>query len=552
MKKCKHTSLTRCVFGLILAAFLCCSFQDPKQLDQEIANALKTKDFAGASRLSIKAGEAYAEAGKITIAEKCYKNAIDYATKSGDKSLLAYSYEANGDFFLPNLAYASKIKNYQTAESLYRKANDYQGLTSVLKKLTKYSFEQKNETTALKYGKLLLDSVQRFTVSEFEKLNLAKALLTITMKTKNVSEVKKYLQTLQTIDKEAVLSTNYNPDTDFDEEILKKEYAKALQKTTPEIQNLIKNQEQIIDKPKPNNGGNNLSELQQREIEAKWQKEIIAKQQELSRLQGVENDRLIIGIIGSLLIFAISIIALIGRQIANRKLAKQKAEIEKQKAEIDEERKKAEALLLNVLPKEIADELKEKGYAMPRSYEIVTVLFTDFKGFTQIAEKFNPQQIVEKLNFFFQKFDEISQRHNLEKIKTLGDGYMCAGGVPNQNSTNPIETVKAALEMQQFMHEWNAERIQKGEPTFELRLGINTGPLVAGVIGTNKFAYDIWGDTVNLASRMESSGEIGKVNISGATYAWVRDYFECTYRGKVAAKNKGEVDMYFVEGEKIR
>jgi class 3 adenylate cyclase len=549
MKKYTYAQLRAHLVGLILFASSFFCFQSPQELDQQIANALKIKDYTAASRLSIKAGEAYTEATNINIAEKCYRNAIDYATKSGDKALMAYSYEMNGDFFLPNLAYPSKVKNYQIAENLYRKSKDYQGLSSVLKKLTKHSFEQKKETTALKYGKLLLDSVGYLAVSEFEKLNLTKALLTISMNTQNVGDVKKYLQIQLTIDKNAVLSTNYNPDTDFDEEILKNEYAKALQKTTREIQDLVRSQENVSN---TNNqkGENRLSELQQREIEAKWQKEIIAKQQELSRLQGVENDRLIIGIIGSLLVFVISVIALIGRQIANRKLAKQKAEIEKQKALIDEERKKAEALLLNILPKEIADELKEKGYAMPRSYQIVTVLFTDFKGFTQIAEKLTPQETVERLNFFFQIFDEISKRHNLEKIKTLGDGYMCAGGVPNENSTNPIEAVRAGLEMQQFMREWNEERIANGESTFELRLGINTGALVAGVIGTNKFAYDIWGDTVNLASRMESSGEIGKVNISGATYEWVRDYFVCTYRGKVAAKNKGEVDMYFVEGEK--
>jgi adenylate cyclase len=269
----------------------------------------------------------------------------------------------------------------------------------------------------------------------------------------------------------------------------------------------------------------------------------------MARLKDIENQRLVIGIIGTLLIFAISVVALIGRQVANRKLARQKTEIIKQSAVIEEERKKAETLLLNILPKEIADELKEKGFSMPRSYELVTVLFTDFKGFTQIAEKLTPEQTVEKLNFFFQKFDEIAQKHNLEKIKTLGDGYMCAGGIPNENSTNPIDAVKAGLAMQKFMREWNANRIVNGESTFELRLGINTGALIAGVIGKNKFAYDIWGDTVNLASRMESSGEVGKVNISGATYEWIRHQFVCTHRGKVLAKNKGEVDMYFVESE---
>lgn len=547
MKKHQQLSVyAECLpIALFFLSIFLFSFQvDTKKIDANIAKALKEKDYAGAIEQAIKAGEAHADAGKVNIAEKYYTNAITYATTSKDKKLLAYANEAKGDFLLPTIAYSAKMQHYRTAEKLYRILNDKKGLSSVFKKLIKCSFEQKNYSTAASYGSLLVDSASYFAISEFEKLNLAKAMITMSMTTKNKGDIKKYVEFLQKVNKEATLSTDYNPLTDFDEDFLKDEYDKAFQKTTTEIQNIVKSQPSP---PKETNG--NLTELQQREVEAKWQKEIISKQEELNQLKDVENDRLIVGIIGSLLVFAISIVALIGRQVANKKLEKQNAEIEKQKAVIEEERRKAENLLLNILPKEIADELKEKGYAMPRSYELVTVLFTDFKGFTQIAEKITPQQTVEKLNFFFQKFDEIAKKYNLEKIKTLGDGYMCAGGVPNENSTNPIDAVRAALEMQKFTNAWNADRKKVGEAVFELRLGINTGALVAGVIGANKFAYDIWGDTVNLASRMESSGEVGKVNISGATYEWVKHQFECVHRGKIAAKNKGEVDMYFVERE---
>jgi adenylate cyclase len=211
----------------------------------------------------------------------------------------------------------------------------------------------------------------------------------------------------------------------------------------------------------------------------------------------------------------------------------------------------SDKLLASILPEEVAAELKAMGRSIPRSYERVTVLFTDLRGFTQLAEGLSPWELVQQLDHCFLAFDEIIEKHGLEKIKTLGDGYLCAGGVPVPNDTNPTDAVRAGLAMQDFMRQWNQERTTAGEPTLELRVGIHTGRLVAGVVGKHKFAYDIWGDTVNLASRMESSGEPGRVNISGGTYELVKGNFVCTHRGKVHAKNKGEVDMYFVEGETV-
>lgn len=234
----------------------------------------------------------------------------------------------------------------------------------------------------------------------------------------------------------------------------------------------------------------------------------------------------------------------------NRLLVKQNNEIERQRDEIEFERQRSDKLLLNILPEETAEELKEKGSATPRHYEMVTVLFTDFKGFTTIAEKLTPQELVAELDNCFLEFDRIIDRYNLEKIKTIGDAYMCAGGIPVANHSNPLDTVQAAMEIRNYMENLKAEREARGEAFWELRLGIHTGPVIAGVVGKNKFAYDIWGDAVNTASRMESSGIPGKVNISGETYQLIKDRFNCTYRGKVNAKNKGEIDMYIVEGEK--
>jgi adenylate cyclase len=221
--------------------------------------------------------------------------------------------------------------------------------------------------------------------------------------------------------------------------------------------------------------------------------------------------------------------------------------VRKTKKIIENEKDKSDKLLLNILPFETAEELKEKGSATPKHYEMVTVLFTDFKGFTSIAEKLTPELLVEELNHCFLEFDLIIDKYNLEKIKTIGDSYMCAGGIPVANSSNPIDAVMAGLEIQAYMEQLKAERLAKGLECWELRIGINTGKVIAGVVGKNKFAYDIWGDAVNVASRMESSGAPGKVNISGETYELVKDHFTFEYRGKVKAKNKGEIDMYFVE-----
>lgn len=223
----------------------------------------------------------------------------------------------------------------------------------------------------------------------------------------------------------------------------------------------------------------------------------------------------------------------------------------KQRNKIASAKKRSDELLLNILPEETAEELKATGTAKAKGFEMVTVLFTDFKNFTLASEILSPEELVEEINHCFSEFDRIISKYNIEKIKTIGDAYMCAGGLPIANTTNPVDVINAGLEMVDFIARNKADRQAKGKPFFELRLGIHTGPVVAGIVGIKKFAYDIWGDTVNTASRMESSGEVGRVNISGTTYDIVKDNFNCIHRGKVEAKNKGQIDMYFVESVKI-
>ena len=214
---------------------------------------------------------------------------------------------------------------------------------------------------------------------------------------------------------------------------------------------------------------------------------------------------------------------------------------------IAKERDRSDNLLLNILPEKTAEELKEHGKVKADSFDSVSVLFTDFKGFTKVSEKLSPELLVQSVDHYFSKFDEIMEKHGLEKIKTIGDAYMCAGGLPFPSDDHAERMIRAAREIVDFVNESKVNGEMDQAP-FDIRIGINTGPVVAGVVGTKKFSYDIWGDTVNVASRMESNSEPGKINISENTYELVKDKFNCTFRGEIEVKNRGSLKMYFVDG----
>lgn len=221
--------------------------------------------------------------------------------------------------------------------------------------------------------------------------------------------------------------------------------------------------------------------------------------------------------------------------------------VEERTNELYLEKKKSDDLLLNILPEEVANELKETGRTTPRSYEIATVMFTDFENFTAKSEKLSPEELVSMIDTCFRKFDEIISKYNIEKIKTIGDAYLCVSGLPDTRDHNASNVINAALEIIDAIA--TLKQDGNGYGYFDIRIGIHTGPLVAGVVGDKKFAYDIWGDTVNTAARMEQNSEPNKINISQSTYELVKDHFRCISRGKKAAKNKGMIDMYFVVGK---
>lgn len=217
---------------------------------------------------------------------------------------------------------------------------------------------------------------------------------------------------------------------------------------------------------------------------------------------------------------------------------------------IQEEKQKTDRLLLNILPEETAEELKTKGKATPRFYRSVSVLFADIQDFTKLAESLTPNELVHDLQSYFSRFDDVVSKFFVEKIKTMGDAFLCVGGIPMRNKSHPFDTILVGLELQRIIKELGVEREESGRRAWQLRVGIHTGPVVAGVVGKQKMTYDIWGDSVNIAKRIESACVPGMVNISASTHEIIKDYFECEHRGKILAKHKGHIDMYFVKSLK--
>lgn len=233
------------------------------------------------------------------------------------------------------------------------------------------------------------------------------------------------------------------------------------------------------------------------------------------------------------------------------KVAERTKQIEVQKDLIEKEKEKSDDLLLNILPPEVADELKRTGKATPTFYEMATVIFTDIKDFTKSSEQLPAEELVQDLDHCFGSFDEIALKHGIVKIKTMGDAYMCVAGVPVPVEDHAIRAINAALEFQEFMKEWNERRVLEGKAKWEIRCGVHSGPVTAGIVGKSKFAYDIWGGTVNIASRLESKGVVGKVNISQSTYDLVKHKFTCKSRGQVETRGTGPMNMYFIELERV-
>ncbi len=277
---------------------------------------------------------------------------------------------------------------------------------------------------------------------------------------------------------------------------------------------------------------NKLTEASMQYAFDKKEAQTKAEQQQKDIRQRAVRNSIIAGLLGALIFSGVVI--------------RQRIKIGREKKKSDAEKKRSDELLLNILPEEVAEELKANGSAKAKAFTMVTVMMTDFKDFTTISERISAELLVSEIHHCFSAFDNIIQKYKIEKIKTIGDAYLCAGGLPVSNYTHAEDIVNAAVEIRDFMEKRKAEKIALGQFPFDIRIGIHTGPVVAGIVGVKKYAYDIWGDTVNLAARMEQNSESGKINISQNTYELVKNKFDCSYRGKIEAKNKGMVNMYFV------
>lgn len=419
-----------------------------------------------------------------------------------DKSLKAYGnsegslevYNALGKLYKREAKYDLALKNHNQALAIARNANDKTGIIKSFRGLGDVYKEKGDYKTAIThYKEAEIPGVQIQALHELKDLykDMAKAY----EKSKDPKNAFKY-STLYI----NVKDTLYDIETD--KKLGSLQFDFDLQKKESEINLLTK--------------------------------DIALTDQKLKRQQLAKRAL----IVGLTLVFLIALLIYRNYRIK----VKTHKILDRQKGEI-------EGLLLNILPAEVAKELQLNGHAVPRNYDSVSVMFTDFKGFTTIADKMTPQNLVEELNACFIAFDNIIGKYNLEKIKTIGDSYMCAGGIPTPDDQHVDNMVKASLEIRDYMVQYNEQRKTDGLVSWDLRIGIHVGPVVAGVVGKKKYAYDIWGSTVNIASRMESNGVPGQVNISSSVYELMKDKYACSYRGKIYAKNVGEIDMYFLEAE---
>lgn len=492
--------------------------------------AVKAKFIAGEGASYMSVADVYSVMGNSINAEMYYNKAIKLLRKSDDSVMLASALLNAGDEYSKNKKYDTALKYFEEADVIFKKVNYLIGNAYTLGNIGMVYAEQgKHDLAKEKIGtaiKILEELKDYYAISEYLtymsdiylKQNNWKTSLSYAQRSLELAQ--KYGLKDQISDSNLKLSELYQKAGNLGESF---RFYKNHIVYRDSVTN-IKSVQQMADL-------RTNYEVSQKQIEV----DLLEKDSEIQKLKEKRQKNIIYATVISLFLVFLSALGLYRRYQF----------IKKTNRIIEEEKKRSDSLLLNILPEETAHELKQSGKVQAKRFESVTVLFTDFEGFTQYAEKLSPEKLVESVDFYFSKFDAIIEKYGLEKIKTVGDAYMCAGGLPFPTGDHANKMVLAAFEIAEFVAEskkWNT----LNQTRFEIRIGICTGPVVAGVVGTKKFAYDIWGDTVNIASRMESNSIPGKINISESTYDIIKDSFDCEYRGEIEVKNKGTMKMYFV------
>ena len=487
------------------------------------------KDALGEAAVLISIADTYSEMGSSKNAKSYYKRGLKEVRAINDSMVLATTLLNAGDEYLKTKQYDSALVYFEESGIIFDKLNVPIGLAYNYGNSGMVYAEQGKDELAEKKISEAIEILQE--LEDYAPISVYLNYMSDIYFRKNNLE-KAFAYAEQSLD----LAERFN---------LKKEISEAhlqlseLSKIKGDYKNAYENYENYV---LFRDSINNLETVQEM-ARLRTDYEISQKQVQLDLLeqQRKTQQAVLTGIAIVLLLIGILAIGLFRR---NKFISRTKAIIEKEK-------NRSEKLLLNILPKDTAIELRDSGKVVAKRFDSVSVLFGDFVGFTSYSERLSPEEVVDSVDFYFSKFDEIVEKYGLEKIKTLGDCYMCAGGLPFPAKDHAQRILMAAFEMTEFVRSSKARsEIEYKELNFDLKIGINSGPVVAGVVGTKKFAYDIWGDTVNIASRMESHSEPGKINVSENTCKLISDDFECEYRGEFEVKNKGLMKMYFVKKAK--
>ena len=506
---------------------------------QAIVVQEELKDMKMTAATSQNIGAIYSQVEDYPNALKYFRKSYLFYKNSTDIKAISQNLNASGIVYIKLSNYPKALKNLTQALAISNQINDKQLKIEVLSSLGELFFRQSNFEQASYYYNLSLkysteiNSLQYISITE---VALGKILNKLN---KNKQAITKCLKGYYTAEKIGTIS-------------VKKDACDCLYKAYKSTQNdkfALHFYEKSINFKDSLKSGETSNKMMNMEFQRQQlldsishvNKEHAVEIKHKEEVQKKETQR-------NIIIISLCFIILIALGLWNRLNYTRKSKIA-----LKIEKDLSEELLLNILPEEIAQELKQKGFVSARDFNLVSILFSDFKSFTQTAEKMSPQNLVEEINTCFKAFDLITEKYNIEKIKTIGDSYMAAGGIPKPDKESLTNIVLAGLEMQDFMSKRKINNEANNNPAFEMRLGIHAGPIVAGIVGIKKFQYDVWGDTVNTASRIESNGIVGKVNISESLYDLIKDddSFVFQYRGNIHAKGKGEIKMYFVEKNPI-